>query len=193
MTFYTIGNLDDRIKNADQLITVDVNKFSHSLAELYSNLAKPILDIVLYNIQLAKNVGGEGLFGMSMIVHLSALALRAFTPPFGKYAAEQAKLEGEFRFTHSRLIENAEEIALYSGHDMEKSILDRSYFALIKHVNRIFRRRIFHGIMEDWVVKYAWGACGMLLSAIPIFFKVPGIDNTNVGKRTEGMFRRLRG
>ncbi|KAK1076355.1 ATP-binding cassette long-chain fatty acid transporter pxa2, partial [Friedmanniomyces endolithicus] len=41
MTFYTLSALDDRIKNADQLITVDVSKFSNSLAELYSNLAKP--------------------------------------------------------------------------------------------------------------------------------------------------------
>jgi ATP-binding cassette subfamily D (ALD) long-chain fatty acid import protein len=46
MTFYGLSALDDRIKNADQLITVDVAKFSNSLAELYSNLAKPILDMV---------------------------------------------------------------------------------------------------------------------------------------------------
>ena len=42
-TFYSLGNLDDRIKNPDQLITVDINKFSTSLAEMYSNLAKPVL------------------------------------------------------------------------------------------------------------------------------------------------------
>lgn len=46
LTFYGISALDDRIKNADQLISVDVAKFSNSLAELYSNLAKPILDMV---------------------------------------------------------------------------------------------------------------------------------------------------
>lgn len=46
MTFYALSTLDDRIKNADQLITVDVAKFSNSLSELYSNLAKPVLDMV---------------------------------------------------------------------------------------------------------------------------------------------------
>lgn len=46
LTFYGISSLDDRIKNPDQLIAVDVAKFSNSLAELYSNLAKPILDMV---------------------------------------------------------------------------------------------------------------------------------------------------
>jgi len=34
------------------------------------------------------------------------------TPAFGRHAAEEARLEGEFRFGHSRLIENAEESAL---------------------------------------------------------------------------------
>lgn len=49
LTFYGISALDDRIKNPDQLIAVDVAKFSNSLAELYSNLAKPILDMVRTN------------------------------------------------------------------------------------------------------------------------------------------------
>jgi ATP-binding cassette subfamily D (ALD) long-chain fatty acid import protein len=48
LTFYGISALDDRIKNPDQLIAVDVHKFSNSLAELYSNLAKPMLDMVCH-------------------------------------------------------------------------------------------------------------------------------------------------
>ena len=46
LTFYGISALDDRIKNPDQVIAVDVARFSNSLAELYSNLAKPMLDMV---------------------------------------------------------------------------------------------------------------------------------------------------
>lgn len=49
LTFYGISALDDRIKNPDQLIAVDVAKFSNSLAELYSNLAKPLLDMASNN------------------------------------------------------------------------------------------------------------------------------------------------
>jgi ATP-binding cassette subfamily D (ALD) long-chain fatty acid import protein len=147
MTFYKVGNLDDRIKNADQLITQDVNKFCHSLAELYSNLAKPMLDTIIYNIQLAHNVGGEGLFIVSAIVHLSAFFLRKFTPPFGKMVAEEQRLEGEFRFAHARLIENSEEIALYDGSKIERELLRHHYWKLIRHVNRIFKDRIWHGML----------------------------------------------
>ncbi|KAK4935616.1 ATP-binding cassette long-chain fatty acid transporter pxa2 [Elasticomyces elasticus] len=156
MTFYTLSALDDRIKNADQLITVDVSRFSNSLAELYSNLAKPVLDMFIYNYSLSK------------------------------YVAEEARLEGEFRFQHTRLIDYSEEIALYGCHEAEKDSLDKGYFTLIKHVNRILRRRFYHGFMEDFVIKYFWSALGLMLCSVPAFFKVPGREVLGkVGDRTE--------
>ncbi|KAL8772439.1 MAG: hypothetical protein Q9209_002390 [Squamulea sp. 1 TL-2023] len=185
MTFYSLSALDDRIKNADQLITVDVSRFSNSLAELYSNLAKPILDMIIYNYSLSRSVGGEGLFMMSLLVQISANVMRALTPPFGKYVAEEARLEGEFRFQHSRLIDNSEEIALYHGHETEKDTLDKGYFTLIKHVNRILRRRLYHGVLEDFVIKYFWGALGLMLCSVPVFFKIPGQTLRGMGDRTE--------
>ncbi|OCK79651.1 ATP-binding cassette protein [Lepidopterella palustris CBS 459.81] len=185
MTFYTLSALDDRIKNADQLITVDVAKFSNSLAELYSNIAKPVLDMIIYNYSLSRSVGGEGLFFMSLIVQLSASVMRALTPPFGRYVATEAQLEGEFRFQHSRLIDYSEEVALYHGHEAEKDNLDKGYFTLIKHVNRILRTRFYHGVMEDFVIKYFWGALGLMLCSVPVFFKVPGVAGNSMGDRTE--------
>ena len=185
MTFYSLSALDDRIKNADQLITVDVSRFSNSLAELYSNLAKPTLDMIIYNYSLSRSVGGEGLFMMSLLVQISANVMRVLTPPFGKYVAEEARLEGEFRFQHSRLIDNSEEIALYHGHEAEKDTLDKGYFTLIKHVNRILRRRFYHALMEDFVIKYFWGALGLMLCSVPVFFKIPGQTLQGTGDRTE--------
>jgi ATP-binding cassette subfamily D (ALD) long-chain fatty acid import protein len=190
MTFYTLSALDDRIKNADQLITVDVAKFANSLAELYSNLAKPVLDIIVYNYSLSRSVGGEGLFFMSLLVQISANVMRALTPPFGRYVADEARLEGEFRSQHSRLIDYSEEVALYAGHEAEKDTLDKGYFTLIKHVNRILRSRLYHGIMEDFVIKYFWGALGLLLCSVPVFFKVPGTSATNMGDRTESEYQK---
>lgn len=39
-TFYKMSNLDNRIANADQLLTQDVDRFCEGLVELYSNLSK---------------------------------------------------------------------------------------------------------------------------------------------------------
>lgn len=184
MTFYALTNLDSRIQNADQLIIADVANFSNSLAEIYSNLAKPCLDILIYTWQLSRNVGGEGLFIMGLVVQLSSQAVRTLTPPFGKYVAEEAKLAGEFRADHARLIEHSEEIALYAGHEWEKTVVDRSYFGLVRHINRVLRRKLLHGVIEDFVVKYVWGALGLVLCSIPVFFSraSTSISSTN---RTE--------
>ncbi|KIH94538.1 ATP-binding protein cassette, subfamily D (ALD), member 2 [Sporothrix brasiliensis 5110] len=186
MTFYGLSALDDRIKNPDQLIAVDVAKFSNSLAELYSNLAKPILDMTIYTYSLSKSVGGEGVVFMSLLVQLSAIAMRALTPPFGKYVADEARLEGEFRFQHSRLIDHSEEVALYAGHSAEKDTLDKGYFTLIKHVNYILRQRFYHGFMEDYVIKYLWGALGLLLCSMPVFVPIPGVGGAPLAAAAGG-------
>jgi ATP-binding cassette subfamily D (ALD) long-chain fatty acid import protein len=147
----------------------------------------------IYNYSLSRSVGGEGLFFMSLLVQISANVMRVLTPPFGKYVADEARLEGEFRFEHSRLIDYSEQIALYAGHEAEKDTLDKSYFTLIKHVNAILRRRFYHGIMEDFVIKYFWGALGLVLCSVPVFFKVPGaVGGTSIGDRTEGFVKNRR-
>ncbi|KAJ1966159.1 ATP-binding cassette long-chain fatty acid transporter pxa2 [Dipsacomyces acuminosporus] len=175
-TYYALGNLDDRVRNADQLIAVDIMKFSNSLAEIYSNLAKPTLDAFVYNIQLAKNLGIESLFGIMVIIQMSMGMLRFLTPPFGQLVAQEQKLEGEFYFTHSRLIEHAEEIALYRGHEAEKRTITRKYLRLVRHINRIFRLNVFYGMLEDFIVKYFWGAAGLVACAAPVFAeRLPGV------------------
>ncbi|GHJ87501.1 hypothetical protein NliqN6_3903 [Naganishia liquefaciens] len=185
--FYKLANLDDRIKNADQMITVDIQRFSNHLAEIYSNIAKPVLDCLLYNYQLQKNVGAEGLVVLTVLVQATAGLLRAVTPPFGTYAAHEATLEGELRYTHSRLIENAEEIGFYRGHEYEKNVVERGYYGLVKHINRVLKVRIWHGVVEEGIVKWLWGSFGLCLCAIPVFVKIPGITTvTDLGSRTEG-------
>lgn len=54
-----MNNLDSRISNADQLLTQDVEKFCDSVVELYSNISKPILDILIYVQKLTQAIGGQ--------------------------------------------------------------------------------------------------------------------------------------
>ena len=191
MTYYALSSLDDRIHNADQLIAVDVARFSNCLAELYSNLAKPILDMLIYTYFLSRRLGGEGLLAMAVLVQVSAAVMRALTPPFGRYVADEARLEGEFRFQHARLIDHSEEVALYAGHEAEKDTLDKGYFTLIKHVNRILRRRFYHAVMEDFVIKYLWGALGLILCSLPVFVRFPGAGSQSLGDRSQSEWSAL--
>lgn len=169
-TYYKAINLDNRIDGADQLITTDVNRFCNALANLYSNLGKPLLDIIIFNYQLSRSIGLTGMIGLTVNYMVTATILKAATPPFGKLAAQEAKLEGDFRSAHSRLITNAEEIGFYNGEELEKSILDKTYSRLIKHINSIYRIRIGYNMFEDFIVKYSWSAVGLLMASIPVFF-----------------------
>lgn len=143
------------------MITVDIQRFSNHLAAIYANLAKPMLDMVLYNYQLSQNVGAEALLLLTIFVNLSAGLLRAITPSFGAYTAEDAALAGALRHAQSRLSEASEEIAFYGGEGTEKMLLERDYFGLVKHASRVLRIRFWHGIAEEWIIKWLWGSMGV--------------------------------
>ncbi|KAJ7785876.1 ABC transporter transmembrane region 2-domain-containing protein, partial [Mycena metata] len=198
--YYKLSNLDDRIVNADQMITNDIQKFSVHLAAIYSNLAKPVLDVILYNYQLSQNVGAEGLLGLTILVQSTAALrglvysdcffslVRYLTPPFGMYTAMSAELSGSLRHTHSRLVEFAEEVAFMRGEETEKMLLEREYASVMKHENRVLNRRWWFGCIEEGVIKWLWGSFGLVLCAIPVFFKLPGISSVDLGGRTEAGF-----
>lgn len=54
-----MSNLDTRISNPDQLLTTDIDKFCDSCTDLYSNIAKPLLDISIYVYKLTSTIGGQ--------------------------------------------------------------------------------------------------------------------------------------
>jgi ATP-binding cassette subfamily D (ALD) protein 3 len=62
-------------------------------SHLYSDLAKPIVDIVLFAAKLGQALGVGAPFYMVGYFVLSGSILRAISPPFGKYTAQEQKLE----------------------------------------------------------------------------------------------------
>lgn len=48
-TYYKMGNLDNRVANADQLLTQDVEKFCNSVVDLYSNVSKVLPYMLMIN------------------------------------------------------------------------------------------------------------------------------------------------
>ncbi|KAG1893220.1 ABC transporter transmembrane region 2-domain-containing protein [Suillus fuscotomentosus] len=134
----------------DQYITADVDAWAESVAGIYGNLMKPSLDLLLFTSQLARSLGFRGTI------------LRAVTPAFGRLAAVEARLEGEYRAGES------EEVAFYDGGARERDILTRTYLRLIKHVNSIYKIRIAYEWTEDFVIKYLWSAAGYGLIAVPL-------------------------
>ena len=99
-----MGNLDGRIANVDQLLTQDVEKFSDTITELYSNISKPILDIAIYATKLTKVLGAHTPLAMIGYMLISGGFLTRLRKPVSKMTVDEQKLEGEYRFVNSRLI-----------------------------------------------------------------------------------------
>ena len=145
MPYYKIPNLDGGITGTDQYITSDIARFCDTAAALYSTLGKPVVDMIVFNYQLYRSLGLPATILILANYAGSTWLLRNASPAFGRLAAAEARLEGEYRNAHSRLITNAEEIAFYKGAEMEMGVLNKTFNRLMKHVNGIYK--VVHGIV----------------------------------------------
>jgi len=169
LTFYKISNLDNRIQNIDQLLTQDIEKFSDSLIHLYSDIAKPLVDIGLFAYKLGESIGVEAPIWMLSYFFFGGLFLRAISPPFGRYVAIEQALEGDFRYSHSRVITHAEEIAFYGGGEREKEIVNSSFDRIVQHLNKVFLLRFGNGIIDSVMVKYFATMLAYIVLSRPVF------------------------
>lgn len=87
MCFYQITNLDVRIANPDQIFSSDIELWANSVANLYSNVSKPLLDLILMIRKLSETMGYEGPVLMMFWYVLSAILLKYVSPPFGSLIA----------------------------------------------------------------------------------------------------------
>ncbi|KAM4720613.1 ATP-binding cassette sub-family D member 3 [Rhinophrynus dorsalis] len=166
-TYYKIGNLDNRIANADQLLTQDVEKFCNSVVDLYSNLSKPFLDIVLYIFKLTTAIGAQGPASMMAYLLVSGLFLTRLRRPIGKMTITEQRYEGEYRYVNSRLITNSEEIAFYNGNKREKQTIYSSFHKLVEHLHNFILFRFSMGFVDDIIAKYFATVVGYLVVSRP--------------------------
>ncbi|XP_043275306.1 ATP-binding cassette sub-family D member 3 [Venturia canescens] len=168
-TYYKMSNLDTRIANPDQLLTTDVDKFCDSCIDLYSNIAKPILDISLYVYRLTSTLGGQTPLIMLGYLAVAGTFLTHVRKPIAQMTVKEQRLEGEYRHINSRLITNSEEIAFYRGNAREKLTLLASFHKLIKHLRGFLEFKTVMGVIDNLIGKYFATLVGFYAVSIPFF------------------------
>ncbi|EKX51950.1 hypothetical protein GUITHDRAFT_84943 [Guillardia theta CCMP2712] len=169
-TYYKLSNLDNRIGNPDQLLTQDVDKFATSLADLYSNVSKPILDIAIYAKKLAENVGIAHARVGAMLAYLAAsgVVLTHMRRPLGQYTVKEQRYEGQFRHVTTRIISNSEEIAFYRGNTRESHWVAKSFGKLEHHIRKVMQFRFGVGMIDTIIAKYMATVVGYHIVSRPL-------------------------
>jgi len=166
-TYYQVNTLDSRIANIDQLLAQDVEKFCTSVADLYSNVSKPILDIIIYARKLTGSIGASGPSLLVFYLICSGLVLTRLRRPIGRMTVTEQQYEGEFRYVNSRLITNCEEIAFYNGNRKEKLIIRDAFERLVKHLRSLIIFRLVMGCIDSVVAKYVSTCVGYYVVSRP--------------------------
>ncbi|KAH8343356.1 ATP-binding cassette sub-family D member 3 [Drosophila kikkawai] len=188
-TYYKMSNLDNRIANADQLLTTDIDKFCESATDLYSNISKPVLDIFIYVYRLTVNLGGKTPSILMLYLLFAGVFLTRLRRPTGRLTVEEQKLEGEFRYVNSRLITNSEEVAFYQGNVREKLTLLASYSKLRSHLRKFLEFRVSMGIIDNIIGKYFASIVGFYAVSIPFFTdNHPLLSGEQSGQRLQAYY-----
>ncbi|XP_060851111.1 ATP-binding cassette sub-family D member 3 [Rhopalosiphum padi] len=182
-TYYKINNLDNRISNPDQLLTADVDKFCDMFTDLYSNICKPFLDIIIYVYKLTSTLGFQTPSVMLGYLMVSGFILTYLRRPTGKMTVIEQKLEGEYRYINSRLITNSEEIAFYNGNNREKLTMLASFNKLTNHLRKFLEFRVYMGFVDNIIAKYIATVVGFYAVSIPFMNRNSSLANLSQNER----------
>ncbi|CAG7714558.1 unnamed protein product [Allacma fusca] len=190
MTELTFYKLSLKSSGIDQLISTDINLFSNTLANLYSQMSKPILDIMIYIYGISSALGAS--VPMQMIAYLCVAAgiLIKMRKPISRLTTVEQELEGEYRYYHNRVITNAEEIAFYGGNKREEDTLKECFTRLVNHSDKFISFRFVISYMENIVAKYCATIWGYYAVSRPFLSSVPNTLTTlTQEKRLESYYK----
>lgn len=177
MIFYKANKVgEDKIENCDHQITSDVDKFSELFSTVLSQSLKPVVDFVVYSVELSRVQGLTTPLTLYAWFAFASCLSTITLPPFGELAAQEQKLEGQFRGAHSELITNCEQIAFLGGEEPEKNVLNRQYERLRNHcrhgINLAFNSEVF----RQYLNKYFVSVIGLFLVSRPVRLGYNGYD-----------------
>ncbi|CAE8585635.1 unnamed protein product [Polarella glacialis] len=173
MIFYKANKVGKKIENCDHQITSDVERFSDVFAEVFSQSLKPIVDFLVYSVELSRVQGLTTPLTLYAWFAFASCVSTLTLPPFGELAATEQQLEGQFRGKHSELITNAEQIAFLGGERPEKDVLNFHLRELMAHCKRTINLSFNSEVVRQYLNKYFCTVIGLFLIARPLRLRSP--------------------
>jgi ATP-binding cassette subfamily D (ALD) protein 4 len=122
--YQSLSHDGERMDNPHQRVTQDVDKFALSIAYILTQVVLSPALFVYYTYDLVKTAGWTAPVTLLAYFIASCLATRFVIPQIAKVVFVKERQEGDFRYLHVRLSDEAEAIALLRGENRERLLLE---------------------------------------------------------------------
>lgn len=169
MIYYKANRLgDSRIENFDHQISSDVERFSHHFSIVVSQSLKPLVDFLVYSVELSRVQGLATPLTLYVWFTISSCISAITLPPYAELAATDQQLEGQFRSRHSQLIARCEQVAFQRGEAPELEALTESFDRLLAHARHSLSLMFNAEVVRQYLNKYSATMLGLFLVARPL-------------------------
>ncbi|AQK95654.1 ABC transporter D family member 1 [Zea mays] len=159
--FYKVFNMSGKSIDADQRLTLDVDKLTTDLAGLVTGMVKPLVDILWFTWRMKLLSGRRGVAILYAYMLLGLGFLRAISPDFGHLSGQEQELEGTFR-DHLVFVKTVIAFPIFSivftllctcyVYNFELMV-EAKFVKLINHSKILLRKQWLYGIVDDFVTK----------------------------------------
>ncbi|KAK2962608.1 putative ABC transporter D family member 2 [Blattamonas nauphoetae] len=127
LAFYKLNYFYPSSVTADQRITQDASRWAECWAEVVSKSIDTPIQIIYYNVQAIIKMGWVGPIGVLAFYVVVIFIVQFLIRPLIRMMFYQSTLEGKFRRTHVKLLDDADAIALMGTRLQEKELLTRAF------------------------------------------------------------------
>ena len=168
----------------DQIIVDDVESLTRSVANLWSEFAKPTVDFIWFSSSVYALTGWTGIASLALYMVGGSVFLSAIRPDLATLSAKKEQLDGEFLTVHARLSQCSESISFLEGGEAERKIIDQYLNSKIDH--QVQQKRVEHmfGVPDQFVTFFLPQSAGWILSMM--------YKQSNAGSSGDVLIRDLR-
>ena len=175
-TFFHINTKGQRVDNADQRITQDVDKFCQQFSEISSKLLISPFTIAYYSYQCFVSTGYIGPVSIYVYFVIGSIINRIIMSPIVSLVVRQERNEGDFRFKHVNIRTNSESIVFLQGSKIEGNKVDTKLQQLLRIQQTIVNYEFWLNLSVN-LFDYLGSVLSYFVIAIPIF--AGSYDNLN--------------
>jgi ABC-type uncharacterized transport system fused permease/ATPase subunit len=150
--FYRITSIERRSDiQPDQVLVDDVEKLCNSVANLWTEAAKPVVDFLWFIAGVVSLTGWSGFGSLACYMAGGLVSLHLVRPDLANLTAEKERLDGEFSQVHSRLAAAAESIAFLDGGKAERRLIEEKFEKKLTHHELMKKKEHIYGVFDQFV------------------------------------------